>query len=255
MKHRYRNKEYFARDILDVQIYPEWELPRKYKRQRRYKPTSDVQSRLNSKNRDKLAVRTCNLNFSEQDIRLDLTYNDDNLPSSLEESERLVGNFLRALKTYRHSHGLGELKYFWVTHQGSRKGRIHHHLIISGGIPLDILAKKWGKGYTTVKPLQFDDYGIEALVRYMLDGAVTSRKVKYHPSRNLEKPEPKSRANCIGVRAVRDMFTRTDTTALEALYPDYDLIELEPYYNDINGGYYFEAHFRRKKKRNKKPKH
>ena len=45
--------------------------------------------------------------------------------------------------------------------KGTRTGRLHHHVVMSGGLlPRDI-AIIWGKGYVNkIQPLQFNEFGI-----------------------------------------------------------------------------------------------
>lgn len=242
MKRRYREVAYFHnKNVADLQIYPEHEQPRRYRRKKRYKPTSEVQRHLNDKNRERSVIRRANATFTEKDIRLDLTYKPGSNPESVKAAENEVRKYLRRLKTVAPKYNINQLQYIWVTEQGNQNGRIHHHIIISGGIPLDVLASKWGKGYTTVKPLQFDEFGITALVKYMLKNPVSSGKAKYHCSRNLNQPKKRTRAGRIPNRAVELMSTYTDFSVIEKLYPGYRIVDFSPFYNDVNGGLYFSV--------------
>ncbi|EKC52114.1 hypothetical protein LEA_17057, partial [human gut metagenome] len=77
-------------------------------------------------------------------------------------------NFLRRVKRYRAKHNLPELKYVAVTEVGKENGRLHHHIVMSGGVDINTLAEIWGKGYTTAKPLQFDEFGITGIAVYLV---------------------------------------------------------------------------------------
>ncbi len=48
-------------------------------------------------------------------------------------------NFIRRVKRYRQKHDLPELKYVAVTEVGEKSGRIHHHIVMSGGIDINTL--------------------------------------------------------------------------------------------------------------------
>lgn len=241
MRRRYKEVAYVQNDnLIDLQLYPEYKRPIKTSRKRRYKKTNETQKVLNLKNSERNIIREANSTFTTKDIRLDLTYDNEHLPESVEDAEREMKNYIRRLKTVAKNYGIEKFQYVWVTENGSGNGRLHHHMILKGGIPLDVLADKWGRGYTTVKPLQFDETGIEALVKYMLKNPVSSGKVKYHSSRNLNKPVKKTRSGRISHRKAESIATFTDTSIIERLYPGYRIVDLSPFYNDVNGGYYFE---------------
>lgn len=250
MRCRYREVAYLcSENFIDLQVYPEYELPRFGGRRKKAKPTSDVQMELNIKNKKRRIARLLNTNFSENDIRLDLTYEEKHLPQDIIAAETNVKNYIRRLKTYAVKHGI-ELKYIWVTEQGSKSGRFHHHMVLTGGIPLSVLAEKWGRGYTTVKPLQFNELGITALANYLMKSPVASGKATYHPSRNLQEPIRRTRSGRISRRQIEFMSTYTDSSVLERLYPGYKVVNISPYYNDVNGGFYFDVQlFKRGKRR------
>lgn len=246
MRTRYKEHAYVCGNYLDLQIYSEY-AEFKGKRKRRYKPTSEVQKKLNKKNRVRKLVRLLNTNFTTEDLRFDVTYNEDYNPSSAQEAKKQMNNFIRRLKNYRKRNNLPELKYVYVTERGSRNKRFHHHIVMNGGISINKLAEIWGKGYTQAKPLQFDDTGIESLANYLLKNPITVNEDgsgnSYCLSRNLQKPTEHTHSGRISRRKIEFMFTYTDTSELEKLYPGYKLVALSPYFNDVNCGYYFSCKF------------
>lgn len=161
MRCLYREKKYQCGEYLEVDIFPVFEKQRG--RSRKRKPTSEVQKRLNQHNAERKLIRLLNTNFTKRDIRFDLTYDKEHLPSSPEDAQRQMQNFIRRVKRYRQKHDLPELKYVAVTEVGEKSGRIHHHIVMSGGIDINTLAEIWGRGYTTAKPLQFDECGITGI--------------------------------------------------------------------------------------------
>ncbi len=242
MIRKYREVAYYQRNnLIDLLFYPEYSLPKTGKRRKKSKATSEGQAKLNKKNSDSKLIREVNSTFTSKDIRLDLTYDNEHLPASVEEAEKEMKKYIRRLKTAAKNCGIKKFQYVWVTENGSGNGRLHHHMILTGGIPLDVLAEKWGKGYTTVKPLQFNETGIEALVRYMLKNPVSSGKVKYHSSRNLNQPVKRTRSGRISHLKAERIASFTDFSVIEKLYPGYRIVELSPFYNDVNGGYYCEV--------------
>lgn len=249
MRCRYREHAYYCgNNYIDLQVYPEYSMFRG-KRKRKYKATSDVQQKLNERNRVRKLVRLLNTNFTSNDIRFDVTYNTENNPQSPKEAKRYITNFIKRLKRYRKKNNLPELKYVYVTEKGSRKGRFHHHIVMNGDVSINVLAEIWGKGYTQGKPLQFTETGIEELANYLLKNPVIGNDdgsgSAYSVSRNLKQPIEHKHSGRLSRKSIEFMASYTDTTILERLYPGYKLVDISPYYNDVNGGYYFDAKFYR----------
>ena len=153
MRKMYREVKYECGDYLEVDVFPVYEY--QHGRSQKRKPTTETQARLNQRNAERKLIRLLNTNFTEDDIRFDLTYEVE--PSSLEAALNELRNFFRRLKRYRKRAGLEDLKYVAVTEVGNKSGRIHHHIVMNGGVSINKLAKIWGKGYTTAKALQFDE--------------------------------------------------------------------------------------------------
>lgn len=139
MRCLYREKKYQCGDYLEIDIFPVFEKQRG--RSRKRKPTSEVQKRLNQHNAERKLIRLLNTNFTKRDIRFDLTYDKDHLPDSPKDAQRQMQNFIRRVKRYRQKHDLPELKYVAVTEVGEKSGRIHHHIVMSGGIDINTLAR------------------------------------------------------------------------------------------------------------------
>lgn len=236
MRCLYREKKYQCGEYLEVDIFPVFEKQRG--RGKKRKPTSDVQKRLNQRNAERKLIRLLNTNFTKKDIRFDLTYNAENLPASPEDAQRQMQNFLRRIKRYRKKHGLPELKYVAVTEIGEKSGRIHHHIVMSGGIDINTLAEIWGKGYTNAKPLQFDAYGIVGIAKYLVKEPVLSKR--WCASRNLKQPKETQRDGKIPAYKVKELHNSRDDNReyLEKLYEGYVLVDCKPFFNEINGGYY-----------------
>jgi len=88
-------------------------------------------------------ARLLNCNFGKGDIHVVRSYNDENLPASLEEAEKEFAKIVRKLRdTYRKQTG-ANLKYVWVpSDRDSKTGqpaRIHHHLVMNR-VSYDILS-------------------------------------------------------------------------------------------------------------------
>ena len=235
----YREKIYKCGNYTEVNIYPVF-APQ-HGRGRRRKPSKAVQTVLNDRNATQKFIRLINTNFTPQDIRIDLTYSPETLPGSISDAQRCVQNFFRRLKNYRNKNGLPELKYVYVTETGSNSARIHHHVVMSGGVDISELARIWGLGYTTVKPLQFDEEtGLEALARYMIKTKDKRETYKrWSSSRNLKQPETITRDGRLSKAKAQEWSEQglDGREAIEAWYGD-KLAEIKPFYNDVNGGVY-----------------
>ena len=237
MRCLYREKKHFCGEYLEVDIFPVFERQRG--RSKKRKPTSETMKKLNQRNAERKLIRLLNTNFTKEDIRFDLTYDSDHCPDSPEDAQREMQNFLRRVKRYRAKNGLPELKYIAVTEVGSKGGRVHHHIVMSGGISINTLAEIWGRGYTTAKPLQFDEQGLAGIAVYLLKAEPVLSK-RWSASRNLEQPkvsEPDGRLPKYKVKEWHDSVY-DNRSEIEKAYEGYSLSEVKPYYNEINGGYY-----------------
>ena len=163
----------------------------KGKRGKKRKATEPKQKDLNDKNAKRYLVQLGNGNFGIGDLHVSCTYNAKNLPESVEEAERIVSNYLRRIAYRRNKLGLPPLKYILVTEykfakDGEQIKRIHHHIIMNGGLSRDDVEMMWTKerinwrkvekdpqykvsplGYANADRLQPNEYGCEAIARYM----------------------------------------------------------------------------------------
>ena len=143
MRTVYREKRYYCGEYLDVYIYPTYTQARS--RGKRSKPTSAAQKKLNQRHREEKLVRLLHANFTPDDLEIHLTYQHQ--PESPEEAQRLLRNYIRRVQRARKKQGLPPLKYIAVTEKGSKNGRYHHHVTLSGGMDRDELENLWGLGY------------------------------------------------------------------------------------------------------------
>ena len=241
MRCLYREKMYQCGNYLDIEIFPVFAPPRSV-RSKKAKPTKKAQEMLNQRNAAKKIIRLANTNFTEKDLRFDLTYSQENEPENPQEAQRLLQNFIKRLKRFRKRNGLPELKYIAVTETGKRKNRIHHHLILSGGVSINDLARIWGLGYTSAKPLQFDKKGISALAAYMTKAPLLYRR--WNASKNLQKPKVTQRDGRISGKLVKELHNLANDAGAEyeRRYSGYLFAEASPFYNDCNEGFYLSVH-------------
>jgi len=242
-----RESVYVCGDYIDGDIYPVFQPAGK--RRKKCKPTSEIQEKLNQKNAEKKLTRLVHNNFSEDDIALHLTYRKGQEPVSEEEAQRDVYNFIRRLKRRYKKLGL-ELKYISCTEYGKRTSRVHHHLIVSGGMSRDEMEKLWGKGYANSKRLQFEDDGVTGLAHYMAKDKHFYKR--WNQSRNLVIPEPAQYDGQLNMEDIEEITGAIEEgTAyqwFEERYPDFELVEAYWYRNNINRGAYIHFEMRRKRR-------
>lgn len=242
-----REQVYICGDYLDGDIYPIFQPPGK--RKKKCKPTSAIQERLNQRNAEKKLTRLIHNNFDENDIALHMTYRPGEEPESEEGAQRDVRNFLRRLKRRYAKLGI-ELKYISCTEYGKRNGRVHHHLILSGGLSRDEIEQLWGKGYANSKRLQFSDDGVSGLAHYIAKDKHFYRR--WNQSRNLLVPEPAQYDGRLSMGDIEDITEQIDLDGgqrwFTELYPDFELVDAWWCRNNINRGAYihFEARRRRR---------
>jgi len=244
MRRRYREKIYDCGRYSEVNIYPIYKTASH--RRGKMKPTTEIQKKLNKINSENKLIRIINTNFDENDIRFDGTYRDDCVPKSDDQAARELKNFLNRVKYYRKKHSLPPLKYIAVTEKGKRNGRYHHHIIMNGGISVNVLSKIWGKGYTTIKPLQPDNTGFTALAKYMTKSPAASKKL-WNSSKNLKRPKERKRDGRISHQSVLELSRDTENAReYEKYYAGYYFAQARRVLNDVNGGIYIQARFYKK---------
>ena len=245
----YREKKIYSGKILEVDIYPISIQERKQKRKKKEKESLPKQKNLNDKNAKKHLIRLINTNFTDKDLAVHLTYDNKSLPSSEEEARKDVTNFLRRLKHYRKKNNLEDLKYIAVVEyrgqvEGKNPIRIHHHLIINS-MDRDKVEELWGKGRANADRLKEDEYGYEALGRYITKDPKGSKR--WTQSRNLKQPTIKVNDFKIKKKIANEMVRAPEDRAyFEKLYPGYIFTECKANTNDVLGGTYINIKMRKR---------
>ena len=243
----YREKRIYSGDFLEVEIYPITQKEKNKSRKKKVKESKLSQKNLNDKNAKKHLIRLINTNFTDEDISLTLTYAEKDLPGSEEESCRDVANYIRRVKRYRKRTGLPELKYIAVIEykesSGKERGvRIHHHIIMSG-MDRDIAEQIWGKGRANADRLKADEFGYEAIARYITKDPKGSKR--WTQSKNLIQPTVRFNDCKYTRRKAESMAAYQDGRAFEKLYPGYIFTEIKTETNDITEGTYLYIKMRK----------
>ena len=240
-----RERVHVCGEYMDTEIYPVFQAPGK--RRKKCRPTKAVQQKINQRNAERRLVRLVHANFTEEDLALALSYDEQHRPTDENEAKKIMQKFLRALRAQYKALGWG-LKYIWTSEVGKTTGRIHHHLILSGGMDRDRLEALWGRGWANSKRLQFGADGVTGLARYMVKTQLNYRR--YSCSRNLVRPVPAEfdgRMDRAEQQQMAEMVEDgTIYTEMERVYPDYECIEAEASRNEVNGCIYIRIFMRRK---------
>lgn len=241
-----REQVWVTGEYIDVDCYPVFQPAGK--RRKRCRPTSDIQKRLNRKNREKWLLRLVRENFGRDDYISTLTFGKGNEPDSLEDMQRIIRNYLIRLRR-RYRKAGAELKYIYTIERGKRNGRWHCHLFLSGGVSRDEIEECWGLGYANTRRLQPDEDGLAALVHYLTKGQDGGFR-SWTSSKNLMRPEP---AVIDGKRRREELEKLADAieegtaaALLSKIYPEYEFLEAAYYRNPINRGTYVHYEMRRR---------
>lgn len=191
----YRTMTIRSGDVLEVKAYPIWSTASMVRKAKKHR-CKEKSDQYNNENRIRKMIRKVNANFTEHDLFLTVTYDDDSYVPDEKTARKDRDIFLRRIKRYRKTHGMSDLKYFSVIEFGSgdrRRKRVHHHFIISG-MDRDEAERLWDKGRCNASRLKPDEYGVERLVRYMLKEtgkrkSMDNRSCTYSCSRNLVEPK------------------------------------------------------------------
>lgn len=202
-------KIYCGEEYLEVDIFnytqTEEEKARSGERSKKEVESTPKQVDWNDINSRRRFLQLVHTNFGEGDIHVSLTYTNGNLPPTVEGAEREEKNFLRRVAYARKKKGLSPLKYISIPvctykKDGVTPARIHHHIILNGGLDRDEIEDLWRKrkkkgqkkgdkiGYANADRLQPEENGLAALCEYL--SKQTGGKKRWNPSQNLEKPKP-----------------------------------------------------------------
>lgn len=106
-------------------------------------------------------------NFQATDLVVTLSYRDECLPHRREEADRLLSNFIRALRKHRRQKE-EPFVYVRVTEGYHSGGRLHHHLIINAtGSDYGIIRQLWAKNGDNIDFEAFALDGAERWAKYL----------------------------------------------------------------------------------------
>ena len=253
-----REKKIYCSDTyMEVDIYPYYtDIEKKGRRSKKKKESEPKQKNLNDKNAKRFLIQKIHTNFKENDLYITLTYTNISLPKTIQEAEKNISNYIRRLKRARKKQNLEELKYIAVTEHNEDKNsgklkRIHHHLIINGGLSRDEVEELWrqkkkkgekqGKkiGYVNANRIQEDENtGLTALAKYLIKDP--KGKKRWTCSKNLINPTSRTNDYKYTRKKIISLATNHfDITYWEKKYQGWTIKDkiggYEAIYNDFTG--------------------
>ncbi|MEY8366106.1 hypothetical protein AALA22_10760 [Anaerovoracaceae bacterium 41-7] len=224
-----RQKVYETGSFCEIEIFRVSDRCKKFKRKTKIQESTPAQKKLNDKKSQRNFVRKVHLNFTQEDLYIDLTYDKENIPTTREEVMKDIKNYVSRLKRARKRLGITEpLKYIYVISNMDNNGnkvRYHVHMIINS-MDRDVAEQIWGKGRANTDRLQYNEYGVEGKSLYMARQAGGERA--WGGSTNLKKVEAvvKDNRRELTKKKLEDMERcPEDRMIFEKLYPGWVFTE------------------------------
>lgn len=132
-------------------------------------------------------------NFSDDDLFVTLTYDDDHLPKNYEDARKNAPLFFRALREARKANGF-ETPYVYVMEGMHGDHRVHHHCVLKHA-PGDftLIRQCWPRGSCDIRTIA-DFGGHQKLAQYLSKEPRKTGKLRvgqrmWTPSKGLIRPE------------------------------------------------------------------
>lgn len=268
-KHRkkviYALKEITAGNQFEIEIYPQFksmdEVPAESRQIK--KDNSRAQKNLNNKNARKYVERLINQNFTNNDIWITLTYDDEHLPpdGDIDAAIKNMQKFIRRVNYQRKKRGLPNTKYVYVTEYSAKATiRWHHHIVMDGAMDMETVEGCWKQSSRNeIRRLQEDENGLSGMANYLVKEKERIKSEKrWNSSHGLQDPDIKvvhSKRPAAGGRYKQissfvDGMVKDRNSIPEVLkqwYPNYDFTDVNVYYNDFNCMFYIHARLRKRR--------
>lgn len=223
-------------DYFEVDIFPIKKIA--CGRSSKLHLTSETQRKLNERNVQRRLTWIIQENFTPEDVLLTLTYPQD-VHITPEQGRKDLENYLRRIRYALNKQNI-KLKYISKTEIGTLKGRVHHHVIISGDLGRDYLEQQWKdkvNGIATTRYIEFYENGVSGLAEYITkDNSLAYRS--YNCSKNLKRPEAEKQDGRITIKKLQALRNDThNAEVFERLYPGYRFVKADPFFNE----YFFDS--------------
>ncbi|MBK5261274.1 MAG: hypothetical protein JJE17_01725 [Peptostreptococcaceae bacterium] len=117
-------------------------------RQKRDKESTPAQKKMNIRNSRKHFIEAANLNFSNKDLILYLTFSKEYLPGSKKEAYNCLKKYLARLRYQIEKLSLGSLKYLYIISIAKEPGcqEEYHIDLLINNIKIDVTEPLWRYG-------------------------------------------------------------------------------------------------------------
>lgn len=231
MKFIREKKVHFGDGFLDVDLYEmddAWEPPEKRAKRKKITPPHIIAANdRHSRNHLRQLIMH---NFSPGDIYITPTYSGEAPPT--ETAQREMSNYIRRLSRLYAKEGQ-ELRAIYVTEGGRKKQdgtytRIHHHLVINGGVSREQIEKAWNgtqprgvdyrRGFCNAVVMYEGDgeRGIERVAEYMAKSRTKTLGKGLHrwnATRNIKRPTEIITDNRIGKSRTEELTEEAEKLA------------------------------------------
>lgn len=233
--------------MIEVDVCAHKKVRSRGDRRVKWAPTSQAQQRVNEMRRKRYVTRIVNLNFDDTSYAIELDYAPGVYTDSMEEAQGHMRNYIRRLRRIYKKAG-AIFKYIYTTERGGESGRVHHHLIVSGGVPLEDILGAWKMSKRCwAQHLEFSENGYTDLGAYYAKRQEAFERC-FTCSQNLERPQPLAEddAECRRISRVftkkncKDFYEHNFTRAeIAALFGGYKLCDgWSCSYNPYDHSYY-----------------
>lgn len=234
--------------LVEIECYPVY--IGSYRRQlERVRVSPEAMRIVNDRNARKRFERLAEANFEPgKDYALTLTYAE--APEDQAECERELRNYRARVDRARKKLGLPRARCIGVIEYG-KKGRLHHHLIIEGGLDRDVMERLWTKGYANCDRLQRGPGGLAGLCKYLTKGFSAKRengRHRYFFTRNLVQPritESRTRISRRQAERIREDATIAGEMIIRKKWPELELESLTVRASEWLPGAYIYGRLRR----------
>jgi hypothetical protein len=245
----YKTRTIRSGSLTEVECYPVYQG--RYNRQlSATRATPEAMRTVNDRNARKRFERLAECNFQAGiDYAMSLTYEGE-APEDERTCTRDLRNYLQRVNRARAKAGLRKARCIGVIEVG-KKGRLHHHLLIEGGLDRDTMERLWGHGYANCDRIQKAKGGLTALTRYMtkaFEGKREKGRHRYFYTRNLRKPkitESRTRISRRQAERIREDADIQGEAILRRKYPGSAIEEITIRQTDWMPGCYIYARMRR----------
>lgn len=256
----YALKEIRAGQQMELEIYPQFrsmdDVPIAG---RRIVKDNTAQRNLNDKNARKHVERLINNNFSDNDLWVTLTYDNEHLPSSMDEAVKNMQKYIRRVNYQRKKKGLSNAKYIYVTeYNQAAKIRWHHHIVMDGMLDMDTVEACWKQSSRNeVRRLRKDENGLTGIAKYITKDNVRSKSERrWNSSQRLRNPDvrivhsKKMNGTYKPISKFVTKFVQNKNDIPQIIskwYPDMRYLDADIYYNTWNCMFYIHIKLTRRK--------